>query len=195
MDKKFTFHKIFNGVEYGWFCLIGNDEAYWDAIDTLHRQSIEIFKKIKQSDPNVIGHAGSREASQIKILLGMEMEKNGDSEMPAQTAMDFIMQIKTSALMNIYSMDKKVYVNRDGGVRPSTKLGTNERISDVCYSDYFVFPDVDERHIEIQRWPMGRHYYLLENKEMISVDGLDKWNTYEAAEKAKNKYINSHVKN
>jgi len=62
---------------------------------------------------------------------------------------------------------------------------------DVHISDTLVFPE--NYKINIVQFPGGSHYYVEVGSIQIKVDGCEKWDTYEEAQKVALDYVNKSI--
>jgi len=186
--EKFEFHKIGNNVASGWVCLVDTYSKLLTVGDSIGVQSAIIWQDIKRSPQDKDGHCRTREASCIKTLLGLEMEKREISTMSMPECIFFITNLKMQALEEIFNREGAVYISKNGGCRPSVELLDNEEILEKCTSSSFVFPVTDDE-IDIIKWPGGNHFYVQVDGKNVSIEGQHKWNTVKSAEVAIKQYM------
>lgn len=83
--------------------------------------------------------------------------------------------------------------NKVGGYQ---MLTDNIRIHKIKNVDTFDssqlligIPTMDD--VNIEKWPLGKHFYIKINNQTIEIDGKVKWNTFESAHDAAVNYINN----
>lgn len=193
MSKIFTFHRVGTSNSRScWLCLINNGRALQEALFNISLKIPDIYMDVRKSDPDVIGHARTQEASMMKTLLSLEIRKRDIKEMPMNECLIFIEKIKTKALRNIYNEEGVVYIGRNGGVRPSTVLPSDEEIFETYGSDKFIFPIMSDRQVDIKKWCGGCHFYLMVDGGSVEFKGKVKYNTIEAAEEARKQYLKKY---
>lgn len=73
------------------------------------------------------------------------------------------------------------YMNKVGGMCPNL-FDISETIETDCWPE--------KQRIKISKWPQGKHYYAtVDGIAVTDDDGVKKWNTVEAAERAAKKFI------
>jgi len=77
-----------------------------------------------------------------------------------------------------------IYINHNGGW--CTKL--KEHGDPIRQVNLYPWPEREPK-ITISRWPNGRHYYARVDGEDVVIDGRMKWDTYGAAEKAAERWM------
>ena len=187
----FKYHRLTNESrgEEAWLCLIDNGLDLMDALHQFDLQAGQIWKYIKDSPQHRDGHCRTYQAGTIKDLMQSHMVIHNKKEMTIYEGIEFIYNFLTKAMRTIYEKEGKVYVTREGGVRPDTRLRDGEEIVEKCTSKNFVFPVLSERDIKITRWPGGNHFYIMVDGKTATLDGVYKWNTVGAAEDAKKKHL------
>lgn len=193
MSKIFTFHRVGTSNSRScWLCLINNGRALQEALFNISLKIPDIYMAVRKSNPDVIRHAGTQEASMMKTLLSLEIKRKGIKEMPMNECLIFMEKIKTQALKNIYSEEGQVYIGRNGGVRPSVVLPSDEEIFETYVSDKFIFPVMSDRQVDVKKWCGGSHFYLMVDGGSVEFKGKAKYNTIEAAEEAKKQYLKKY---
>ncbi len=186
--KRFKFHKIGNKVASGWYCLIDSEVAYKTYLEYMGIRVAKNYIDIADSPVNKEGHCRTQEAGYHKTLLTMEMGRRGIEKMPMMDCLNYMVEVSTKAVINIFKENGKLYVGRNGSCRPSTTLLNCEEILEKTTSKRFAFPNTSKKDLKIQKWPGGNHFYVLENGNSIVIDGKGKWNTVNAAQNALDTY-------
>jgi len=185
----FKFHKIGNDVASGWYCLVDSQEALDAHTEHMSKRTLTNWKDIKNSPDDKGGHCRTVEAGQYKYLLQTHMEFNNIEKMDMVDCLDFISGSLKSSL-EVFKREGEVYVAENGACRPSTKLLDCESILEERELDDYVYPHHSEKDFKIRKWQGGRHYYILENGNSITLDGRTKWNTCQGAEDALADHLN-----
>lgn len=184
----FKFHQIGNEVAKGWYCLIDTEEALAAHLTYMGHRVWENWKHIKDSPEYKDGHCRTQEAGMLKTCLMLHIEQSGKEEMSMPDCIEFLGDIMTKAVIEIFNEDGKVYVGRNGACRPTTTLLDCESILDKIKSKDYVFPVKSKRDLQVHKWTGGKHFYILDNGKSIILDGVIKWKTITAAEDALDRY-------
>lgn len=199
-SQPFKFHKV------GFYDGDGNEVSGWLAkIETKEQLDIwyrymagvnaEAWFDIKHSPQYKAGHCRTTYASLWKTILDIEMVKTGREKMSMVECVNFIELNSTKITISIFNREGSVYVNTNGGCR-DTRLRNDgrldEHIFDRCTNKDFLFPSMSKKDVEIKRWAMGKHFYIVANGKTVQINGKDKFNTIEAAEAAKKEYLKNN---
>lgn len=192
----FTFHRVgwidADGQEQsGWNCLIETKEQLLAYLDWFSHDIAQCWIDIKDSPDNKEGHCRTTRADVMKQLLNIKMEKENRTQIGLVEAITYIEGTLTKTAINIFVTEGSVYVNAKGGCRPvdlsQDGRGFDEKIFEIHQTMDLVFPTAENRpfeEVKITHWPMNPHFYLSVNGRTVTVDGVTKWNTVEAAEEA-----------
>jgi len=86
-------------------------------------------------------------------------------------------------MLRTFEQAGRIFINSNGGY-----FGFKEslKIEDTRYIFAYILPS---EQIRVLQWPNGRHYYAKVGGQDVVIDGIQKWNTWEAAEDAANRFI------
>ncbi len=191
MSNKFKFHKIGNDVASGWYALIDSSEALLAHLDYMGQRVVKNWKFIKDSPDNKEGHCKTQEAANLKTLLTLEMQRLDLEQMGMPECINYLSDITTRAVREIFKENGKVYTSKNGSCRPDTKLLDCEKILEEAESKDYVFPVRSKKDLKIHKWPGGKHYYIFEDGVSITIGNQIKWNTAQYAQDALDRYWGS----
>jgi len=194
----FTFHRVgwINQQDEevsGWLCLIETKDQLLAYFQYLSQDIVNIWLDIKDSPEYKEGHCRTTRANVMKYLLNIKMEKEGKHQITMPNAINYIELISTKTIIDIFTQNGSVYVNSAGGCRithlRNDHKGIDEEIFETCKNKDFVFPTMSEKDIKITRWFGGPHFYITVKGKTVEINGVSKWNTIQAAEEDRAKYL------
>ena len=121
----------------------------------------------------------------------MEMERQGVTHMSMPECINYMTDMVTQAAITIFNKEGEVYASRNGSVRPNTKLLDFEKVLEVQESDDYIFPVLSKKCLKIEKWPGGKHFYIMENGKSVVIGDKVKYNTIQSAEDALDRYWKS----
>lgn len=188
----FIFHRIGweNDSEHsGWWLYIDTFEQLLGYLKYSAHEMAQVWIDIKNSPEDKSGHCRTRKASIMKEILAIKTEQEGRTKIPMIEAVNFIEQEFTGLKVKILEDEGAVYISSGGGCHGphlrNDHKGVDEHIYDVHENKDLIFPSMTKDIVTITQWPMSPHFYLSVNGRHTDVDGVEKWNTIEAAEEAK----------
>lgn len=166
--------------ENEWLLKIESIESlieYWNEFSKALKEACETLKDTKEFGNNKIKHCNN-----LQNLIGSYARLNFISYENAYEEILFdtkITQYKT------FVEHKEIYVNRNFGWNWEKKESVQ-----FSHKNEFVFPVFKKERIKIEKFPLGKHFYVYIDGVQIKENDKIKWNTYEEAEKIAKKYIN-----
>lgn len=188
--QKFEFHKLGwtlsdGTVISGWWALITTGEQLLAYLEQNSWDIWNLWQEIKEAKE---GHCKTSKANAMQYLLKVKALKEGRSKIDFTDCITYLSDLTTSTIVTLFVTNRAVYVNSNGGCRDiSMNCKVNEEILETCTNRDFVYPEISEDDVRITKWADGNHYYITVNG--IRDTGTEKFNTIEAAEEAKEKYL------
>jgi hypothetical protein len=211
----FTFVKVksvkFN-KEWGWYCLINDqislmlwymhaqvgEKAAFSITDTLRSKEMNYYFEPTDKKKNYYDMNTPEEQARIQYghcnnphgcLIRAHIAKVGKVDLKELAGYMNDMLYKTKA--DCLEQGKTLLINQQGGFM---FLDDSWRVLETQESDIYMFPAPDVAAVKITQWPNGTHYYASVNGARVVVNGVEKWDSHEAAQQAAKKFIKLHAK-
>lgn len=194
-QQEFTFHRVGfidadDKEQSCWLLLIDTKEklAEWHKDRAYQLANMYLFDIAGARE----GHCRTSQANAFQQILNLYILNSGRKRISMPEAVNYIEQVATKTIFNLFLQDGEVYVSANGACR-DTHLRNDgkldEYIFETCTNKDSVFPTLSTDDVRIQHWDGAKHFYIAVNGNIIEIDGKTQYKTIERAQEVMDEYI------
>jgi len=133
-----------------WYLLIDSDQVLKDWLELNAYKVLDIWNEIKESPAYQAGHCRTEAGNAFKVLLILRAEREAKRNISFVEGINYIEELTSKTVINLYHKFGEVCVNRNGGCRHRI-LGEGEQLFELVRKDELVFPQSKQLKVNVSQ--------------------------------------------